>query len=99
MGGIVATEGRHRGDDSTELGLRVAGRRIGGDLLAQTLDVPNAVRHLSLAELDLQRRPRLAAPLGAADFDCAEGGEQPLQALDDETPVLGCPRTGVSCTP
>lgn len=45
MGGIVATEGRHRGNDGAELGLRIAGRRVRGDLLAQALvDKARAIR-------------------------------------------------------
>lgn len=42
MGGVVAAEGRRRGDNSAKLGLGVAGRRVGGDLFAQALDVSHA---------------------------------------------------------
>lgn len=63
MGGVVATEGRCRGDNSAKLGLGVAGRRVGGDLFAQALDVPDAVGYLCLAELDLQRCPAAVAKL------------------------------------
>ena len=63
MGCVVAAEGRRRGNDGAKLGLGVAGRRVGGDLFAQALDVPDAVGHLGLAELDLQRRPATVAKL------------------------------------
>ena len=63
MGGVVAAEGRRRGNNSAKLGLGVAGRRVGGDLFAQALDVPDAVGHLGLAELDLQRCPAAVAKL------------------------------------
>ena len=70
---VVTTEGRRRSDDGGELRLRVAGRRIGGDLLAQALDIPDAVEHLGLAELNFQRSPAAVAKL-----DLAESEEQPL---------------------
>lgn len=63
MGGVVAAEGRRRSDNGAKLRLRVAGRRVGGDLLAQALDIPDAVGHLGLAELDFQRRPAAVAKL------------------------------------
>ena len=79
MGGVVATEGRRRSDNGAKLGLRVVGRRVGGDLFAQALDISDAVGHLGLAELDFQRRPAAVAKL-----DCVESEEQPLQALVDK---------------
>lgn len=73
VGSVVTTEGRRRSDDGGELRLRVAGRRIGGDLLAQALDIPDAVGHLGLTELNFQHRPAAVAKL-----DLAESEEQPL---------------------
>ena len=63
MGGVVAAEGRRRSDNGAKLGLGVACRWVGGDLLAQALDIPDAVGYLGLAELDFQRRPAAVAKL------------------------------------
>ena len=43
MGGVIAAEGRRRSDNGAKLGLGVACRRVGGDPLAQALDIPDAV--------------------------------------------------------
>lgn len=55
--GIVAAEGRGRGDDGAELWLRVACGRVQGDLAAQAFDVADSVANLGFAELDFYRCP------------------------------------------
>ena len=92
MGGVVATEGRRRSDNGAKLGLGVACRQVGGDLFAQALDIPDAVGHLGLAELDFQRRPATVAKL-----DRAESKELPLQALIGETRAIRLGHFGSIC--
>ena len=92
VGSIVTTEERRRSDNGAKLGLRVAGRRVGGDLFAQALDVLEAVGNLGLAELDLHRRPAAVAKL-----DRAESKEQPLQALIGETRAIRLRHFGSIC--
>ena len=89
---VVAAEGRRRSDNGAKLGLGVACRRVGGDLLAQALDIPDAVGYLGLAELDFQRRPAAVAKL-----DRAESKEQPLQALIGETRAIRLGHFGSIC--
>lgn len=80
---VVTAEGRRRSDNGGELRLRIAGRRVGGDLFAQALDISDAVGHLGLAELDFQRRPAAVAKL-----DCVESEEQPLAGARRQTPAI-----------
>lgn len=63
--------------------------------LGQRLDVWVVKMHDALAER--QRRPGLASPLGTANPDCAEGGEQPLQAFVDETRTIHLGLFGSIC--
>lgn len=92
MGGVVAAEGRRRSNNGAKLGLGVTCRRVGGDLLAQALDIPDAVGYLGLAELDFQRRPAAVAKL-----DRAESKEQPLRALIGETRAIRLGHFGSIC--
>ena len=89
---VVTAEGRRRSDNGGELRLRVAGHRVGGDLFAQALDIPDAVGHLGLAELDFQRRPATVTKL-----DRAESKELPLQALIGETRAIRLGHFGSIC--
>ena len=57
MLGVVAAEGRGRGDDGAELRLGVARGRVQGDLAAQALDVADSIANLGFAELDFYRCP------------------------------------------
>ena len=63
--------------------------------LGQRLDVWVVKMHDTLAER--QRRPELAAPLGTANLNCAEGGEQPLQAFVDEPRTIRLGLFGSIC--